>query len=462
MSENNDNQPLQSNRNKWGVLIAALFAGFTVVLNNSLMNVALPHFMQLYTLTAVEGQWIITAFALGMTLVMPLTGYLSKRVGSKKIFLLGTLVFLVGSIAGPFSWDFTSMIGFRLVQGIGGGMIMPIGMMLIFKHFSKNERGFAMGIWGVAIMIAPTIGPTVGGIILEYSSWEMLYIMNVPTSLLSLVLAIYFLTKDGDSERVSFDWLGFLLVSGGIIGLLVGVDALQSTQNGFVYFMIGLGFALLIGFVLHELRTDEPLLDIRVLKNFIFTASLLLLANSTIAMFSVLLLIPILIQDIYGLSALYAGLLLFPQALSMGISMTIGGRILDKKGPYPVIMTGVVLICIATFGIAYSLADLQPAFLIALLILHGFANGFVNTPVTTAGLNALPANHLPAGTALNNVSRQMMKVISVVLLSMLFEARRHIMLPTGTIISPLGYLLFKMLHRCRGMFVIVHSARLFT
>ncbi|GAK10069.1 LOW QUALITY PROTEIN: membrane component of multidrug resistance system [Geomicrobium sp. JCM 19038] len=412
-------------KSKWGVLSATLFAGFTVVLNNSLMNVALPYFMGFYALTAVAGQWIITAFALGMALIMPVSTYLAKRFGSKAIFLTGTIIFLFSSLAGAFSWDFASMIAFRLVQGIGGGLIMPIAMIMIFQKFPKGERGFAMGVWGVAVMIAPTIGPTIGGLLLEFFSWHMLFLMNIPTAFISLLLAIKFLQEDAQKERRQFDWLGFLFVTGGILGTLIGIDALQTNAGVYVYLLIFSGIVLLGLFVVHELRTSEPLLDISILKNTVFSASLLILINSVTAMFSVLLLIPILIQEVYGQSALYAGLLLFPQALAWGSSMTIGGRLLDRKGPYPVIMIGVITITVVTFILAFSINTTSVALLITLLVIHGIANGFINTPVTTAGLNALPAEHVSAGSVFNNVARQMMKVISVVLLSILYESRRN-------------------------------------
>ncbi|QQK75541.1 multidrug efflux MFS transporter [Salicibibacter cibarius] len=410
---------------KWGVLIAALLGGFMVILNNSLMNVALPYFMDLFQITAVEGQWIITAFALGMAIVMPLTSYLSKRFGPKKIFLIGTLIFFAGSLAGPFSWNFTSIIVFRLFQGFGGGLIMPLTMMLIFKHFPKNERGLALGIWGIAAMVAPTIGPTLGGVLLEFFSWEMLFYINVPTAFIAAGAALYFLQKDTKPTMLRFDWRGFLFISFGLVATMIGIDLLQSYPGElWVYGLIVAGVAGLVLFIWQELRSDEPLLNIRILKNAVFSGSLLVINFSVMAMFSVLLFVPILIQDIYGYSPLYAGFVLFPQAISMGIAMTIGGRVLDKKGPYIVIMTGVVVTTIATFAIALSIGQVGIIMLIVFLVIQGIGNGLINTPASTAGLNALKETHVPAGSAFNNVSRQLMKVICIVFLSIFFEYRR--------------------------------------
>ncbi|QQK79437.1 multidrug efflux MFS transporter [Salicibibacter cibi] len=410
---------------KWGVLIAALLGGFMVILNNSLMNVALPYFMDLFQITAVEGQWIVTAFALGMAIVMPLTSYLSKRFGPKKIFLLGTLIFFAGSLAGPFSWNFTSIIAFRLLQGFGGGLIMPLTMMLIFKHFPKNERGFALGIWGIAAMVAPTIGPTLGGVLLEFFSWEMLFYINVPTAFIAAGAALYFLQKDAEPTMLRFDWRGFLFISFGLVTTMIGIDLLQSYSGElWVYGLIIAGVTGLVLFIWQELTSDEPLLNIRILKNAVFSGSLLVINFSVMAMFSVLLFVPILIQDIYGYSPLYAGFVLFPQAISMGIAMTIGGRVLDKKGPYIVIMTGVVVTTIATFAIGFSIGQVGIVMLIVFLVIQGIGNGLINTPASTAGLNALKEAHVPAGSAFNNVSRQLMKVICIVFLSIFFEYRR--------------------------------------
>ncbi|SDJ11582.1 MDR family MFS transporter [Natribacillus halophilus] len=418
--------------NKWGVLVATLLGGFMVILNNSLMNVALPYFMQLFDITAVEGQWIVTAFALGMAIVMPLTSYLSKRVGRKKIFLLGTLIFFVGSLAGPFSWDFTSMIFFRLLQGFGGGLIMPLTMMLIFKHFPKNERGLALGIWGIAAMVAPTIGPTLGGVLLEFFSWDMLFYINLPTAVVAAGAGLYFLEKDGEPMMLRFDWIGFLFISFGLVAAMIGIDLLQAYPGElWVYGLIAAGVSALVLFIWQELRSDEPLLNIRILRNTVFSGSLIVICFSVMAMFSVLLLVPILIQDIYGYSPLFAGLLLFPQALSMGIAMTIGGRVLDKKGPYIVIMTGVVTTTLSTFAIGFSIGEVGVVMLTTFLVFQGIGNGMINTPASTAGLNALKEEHVPAGSAFNNVSRQLMKVICIVFISIFFEYRRGTHLSTN-------------------------------
>ncbi|QQK77798.1 DHA2 family efflux MFS transporter permease subunit [Salicibibacter cibarius] len=418
--------------NKWGVLLSTVLSGFMVILNNSLMNVSLPFFMDMYQITAVEGQWIITAFSLGMVIVMTLSNYLRKRVGRKKIFLLGTFIFLLGSFFGSLAWDFASLIIFRFIQGLGGGLVMPLSMILIFEHFPKNERGLALGIWGVGATGAPTIGPTIGGILLEFFTWEMLFYINIPTALVAALAGIFFLQKDEKSIKVHFDWIGFIYISLGLAFLMIGINFLQNQLYAIsAYTIITLGVAALLLFIWQELRIDQPLLNIRILNNFVFSGSLVLISFNILAMFSILLLIPILIQDIYGLPPLYAGFILFPQALAMGLSMTIGGKILDKKGPYIVILLGVLITTVLTFVIGFSIGEISLGFLATLLALQGIGNGMINTPASTSGLNALNEEYVSSGSAFNNLSRQLMKVICVVFLSIFFEYRRALHLDSN-------------------------------
>lgn len=410
---------------KWAVLFTTLIGGFMVLLNNSLMNVALPYFMNLYEITAVQGQWVITAYVIGMVIIMPLTNFVGKRFGNKKVFLFGTIIFLLGSSIGILSWDYYSMTFFRIIQGFGGGLIMPLAMVLIFENFPKKQRGFAMGIWGVAAMSAPSFGPLIGGIVLELTSWKILFIINIPVALIVLAIGTFFLPKDGESIKVSFDWLGFIFITIAILAIMAGVDLLQVFPGeAWVILLLVFGAAFVGMFIRQELICQEPLLNIRILKNKVYTGTLVILSISVTAMFSVLLLVPLLKQDIYAQSAMLAGLLLLPQALFMGIAMSIGGRVLDKKGSFVVFLSGLTLTAIATFVIAFTVGQIPPLVLGLLLALHGIGSGLINTPATTVGLNALKETDIRDGAAFNNIWRQVLKVICVIVLSIFFEMRR--------------------------------------
>ena len=182
-----------STTNKWLVIISVLFGTFTVILNNSMLNPVLPDFMYIFDSDAVGVSWILTIFMLSMGMTMPLTGYLGDRFGKKKVYIAGLLLFMTGSTLGALSQTLSMVIIARAVQGIAGGLMMPNAMALIFQAFPRNERGFAVGVYGISVMIAPAIGPTIGGIIAENFSWYFLFLFNIPFGLLSLTLSSKYL-----------------------------------------------------------------------------------------------------------------------------------------------------------------------------------------------------------------------------------------------------------------------------
>ncbi|MFS1519602.1 DHA2 family efflux MFS transporter permease subunit [Bacillus sp. SCS-151] len=409
----------------WGILLASLSGAFAVLFNGSLMNVALPYFTNLYKINTVTGQWIITAFPLAMAITMPLIGYLQKKMGDRPLYLTGSFIFTFGSIAGSFSWDLYSLIFFRSIQGFGAGLIMPLTMVFIFKYFPSAKRGFIMGIWGVVGMIAPTIGPTISGSFLNINLWQGLFFINLPIITLTIVFSFLYIPNEKEKimKSTKFDVLGYTFLTLSLICILVGANMGNSNVNNspLGYYIIVSGIILLIVFCIIQFRVKNPLLDLSVFKNLSFTISLLILAASTISLYSVILFIPIYLQEIMQLSPLIAGLILLPQALFMGISMTIGGKLLDLKGPKVVLLTGLLSLSVVTYVLSYSLTTYSLVTVVVILIIQGFCNGLINTPATTLGLNSLSSKLLTAGSTINNLWRQLVKVFSVLLLTIYYE-----------------------------------------
>lgn len=412
---------------KWGILLASLSGAFAVLFNGSLMNVAIPYFTNLYKINTVTGQWVLTAFPLAMAVTMPLVGYLQKKLGDRPLYLTGSFIFSIGSIAGSFSWDYYSIIFFRIIQGLGAGLIMPLTMVFIFKYFPSSKRGFIMGIWGVVGMIAPTIGPTISGVFLNINLWQGLFFINLPIILLTIVFSFHYIPIERETilKSIKFDFLGYTFLTLSLICLLVGANIVNSSGDNSLsgYYIIVSGIILLLIFCVIQFRASDPLLDLSVFKNLSFTISLLILAASTISLYSVILFIPIYLQEIMQLSPLIAGLILLPQALFMGISMTIGGKFLDTKGPKVVLLTGLLSLGVVTYLLSYSLTTFSLVTIGVILIIQGFCNGLINTPATTLGLNALSSPLLTAGSTINNLWRQLVKVFSVLLLTIFYEFR---------------------------------------
>lgn len=412
---------------KWMVVITVLLGTFTVILNNSSLNPAIPKFMDIFQADAVSVSWVITIFMVATGMTLPLTGYLGERFGKKQVYLTGLGMFVVVSLLGSFSWNLASMIFFRSLQGVAGGLMMPLSMALIFEVFPKNERGMATGIWGIAIMMAPTIGPTIGGTIVEFGSWHWLFLMNIPTGLLGLLLGLRFLKSTKSNGTLRFDRIGFVTVTVGMGSLLFAlgrISSLEDLASILNIFLIITGVILLILFVRYELTLDEPLLNLKIFRIQTYRNSITVASVQAVGLFSGIFLIPLLVQTVYGYGAVVTGLVFLPSALFTGIFMTVAGRILDRKGPRGIVTIGLLITGITTLFLS-TLSLQSPLWLIfVLMMIRGMGLGLSNMPATTAGLNSIPDELVSQGSAVNNVMRRLSSSLAIVLVSIYFEVRR--------------------------------------
>ncbi|ERN51709.1 MDR family MFS transporter [Alkalihalophilus marmarensis] len=416
---------------KWMVVIAVLLGSFTMILNNSMLNPAVPKLMEVFESDAVSTGWVITIFMVTMGMTVPVTGYLGDRFGKKKLYLIGLLIFVIGSILGSFSWNLSSLIVFRGLQGVGGGIMMPLSMALIFEAFPRNERGMATGVWGIAAMMAPTIGPTVGGVLLETSGWQYLFWCNVPIGLLGLWFALKYLPVTSPNKEVRFDLYGFITVTAGVGAILLALGRMSELAHLLMPLNIVLaitGIMLLILFVQIETRVKQPLLDLSLFKIPAYTFSVIIAGTTSIGLFAGIFLIPLLIQQVYGLSAIMTGLIFLPSALLTGLFMTVGGRVLDQKGARGVVTTGLIVMTIGTFALGFLSLETSLLFIFIMMAIRGIGSGLSTMPATTIGMNAIPDRLISRGSAMNNVMRQMSSALGIVFISIYYEVRRgHLM-----------------------------------
>ncbi|WP_017187440.1 DHA2 family efflux MFS transporter permease subunit [Alkalibacillus haloalkaliphilus] len=413
--------------NKWLVVLSVLFGTFTVILNNSMLNPVLPEFMHIFDSDAVGVSWILTIFMIAMGMTMPLTGYLGDRFGKKTIYIVGVLLFTFASILGAMSQTLSMIIIARAIQGIAGGLMMPNAMALIFNAFPKNERGFAVGTYGISVMIAPAIGPTVGGVIAESFNWIFLFLVNLPFALLSLFFSIKYLKPTPSNPSIRFDYIGFIMVTLGVGSVLYvlgqgrELETLVSLNNAL---LLVVGIILIIVFIKYELRKDQPLLDLRVFKIKTYRYSIIVTSAASIGLFSGLFLIPYMIQEAYELGMVATGLIFLPSALMSGLFMNVGGKLLDKKGPKVVIPTGLAILSGAS--LTFGFIELTTAFwvIVVIYIVHGAGLGFGNMPATTAGMNKIPEHLVAQGSAMNNLIRQFASSLGIVFFSVYYELRR--------------------------------------
>ncbi|HET7580856.1 MAG TPA: MDR family MFS transporter [Bacillales bacterium] len=419
---------------KWLVVISVLLGAFTLILNNSMMNPALPYFEQIFHADAVSVSWILTIFMVTMGMAMPLTGYLSEKIGKKNLFMIGLALFATGSIAGSFAWSLGSIIFFRAVQGAAGGVMIPLAMALIFEVFPRHERGMAMGVYGIAAMVAPTIGPTLGGFIIENASWRYLFLANVPTGILGLIMCAIYMKRPARNPDKQFDYKGFVAVTLGIGTMLFAFSRMQTVAqltNPVNIALVIFGLLCLVLFVWLEKHTSDPLLNLDLFRTPAFSLAVWISSIGTIGLFASIFLLPFLIQSVYGYSAVATGLVLLPSAVFTGIFMNIGGRILDKKGPTAVVSIGLSISALMMFLFFFVGLKTPLWIIVFLMALRGMGMGFTNMPANTTGMNSIPDPMVAQGSAMNNVVRRMASALGVVFISVFFQVRKTGLVASG-------------------------------
>jgi EmrB/QacA subfamily drug resistance transporter len=411
---------------RWLVVVNVLLGTLTVSLNNSSLNPALPAFMEAFDIGPLSATWIVAAFMVSMGMTMPLTSFLSQRMGRKSLYLWGVALFVCGSLLGALANSIALVITARVVQGIASGLMIPLSLAIIFSVYAKGERGRVTGLWGAAVMLAPALGPLCGSLMLEWFSWRSLFLMNVPIGLLALVLGVGVLPASAPSERKPFDLAGYLLIATGIGLLMVAVGRLRHAEALADPFNLGLllvAILCLVAFVRLELNRTAPLLNLRIFALRGYRLSVIIAVVQSVGMFECLVLLPLLVQMVMGYSAIWTGLSLLCTALFASLFGHLGGKWLDRHGPRGVVFWGLLLTGGATLGLGLLDASASIAVVFILMMVRGAGLGLSYLPITTAGLDALPEPMVTQGAAMNNISRRLVSSLAIVVASLWLEFR---------------------------------------
>jgi EmrB/QacA subfamily drug resistance transporter len=399
------------------------------ILDITVVNVALPTFQ---TQLASGGEdiaystvaWTVTGYTLALAAVIPLTGWAADRFGTKKLFVMALTLFVLGSALCATAWNIESLIGFRVLQGLGGGMLMPVGMTIMTRAAGPHRMGKLMAILGVPMLLGPILGPIIGGWLIDTASWHWVFLINLPLGVIAIVYAALVLPKDVVDPSESFDFVGMLLMSPGLALFLYGVSSIPSTGTvaATKVLLPGiLGTLLILGFVLWSFKPAHPLLDLRLFKDRQFTVSIITMFLFAGAFFGALLLVPTYFQQVRGESTLDAGLLVAPQGLGAMLVMPIAGVLADKLPVGRIVPFGFTGIIIGMTGLATSTAPDTPTWHIcAWLFVMGLGMGGTMMPIFTAALRTLTGPEVARGSTLLNVIQQIassagVAVISVVL-----------------------------------------------
>jgi EmrB/QacA subfamily drug resistance transporter len=394
------------------------------VLDATIVNVALPTLGREFGTSIATIQWVTTAYLLAFASVIPLTGWASQRLGVKQLWLLSLAVFTLGSLLAGLSWSIGALIAFRVVQGLGGGMIMPLGQTILAQAAGPKRMGRVMSIIGVPLLLAPIIGPVIGGALVGAVSWRWIFFVNLPVSALAFLLAIKLLPRVPRRGGQRLDLLGAILLPGGIALFLWGLAELgqRATLTAATPLTaLLLGLALVAGFVLHALRTSEPLLDVRLFRRRGFAAAAATNLTLGVALFGVALLLPLYFQIIRGRSPLETGLLLIPQGLGAAIAISIAGALTDKLGARRVVPAGISLALAGTLAYTQIGVDSAYWYLAGALFLIGAGLGATITPSMAAAFQDLQHAEIPAATSAINVVQRVAASLGTALLAVILQ-----------------------------------------
>lgn len=408
-------------------LLTLVIGGFMAILDGSIVNVALPKMMSIFGVTADEVQWVMTAYLLASGVVVPVTGYLGDRFGMKSMYIFSLVSFTAGSLICGLAWSNNSLVMARVIQAIGGGMIMPVSMSMIYLIVPREKIGMALGIWGIAAMAAPSIGPTLGGYLVDHFSWQWIFTINIPVGLGATFLAMALLHETPRRTDLRPDIPGIVLSAAACFALLLALSKGQDkgwTSLYIVNLFIFSGFTAIL-FIIWELNTPEPLVDIRLLKNMTFAISLVCLSIVTVGMFSAIFMIPLFAQSIQGYTPMQTGLMMMPMALVMGVMMPISGRLFDKIGATPLSLIGLTIAAITTYHLHTITYDISFRQMQWLLVERSIGLGLCMMPLTTAGMNTIPHFLIARASALSNLIRQVSASFGIAFLTYVMLQRQQ-------------------------------------
>lgn len=411
---------------KWLALGVVVIGTFMSILDSSIVNIAIPKMMSVFGVPIDKINWILTCYMLTLGAIIPLTGYLGDTFGTKKVYIFSLIIFTLGSFLCGFAWNLSSMIIARVLQGLGGGMIMPVGMSIIYEIFPLEERGVALGFWGIAAMAAPAIGPTLGGYIIQYLDWRLIFYINVPIGIVGVIFAGIILKGSKLNLGKKLDYIGVVTSIIAMVSLLYVLGEGSSIDWGDIKYpvLVIIGCFSLVIFVINELTVEEPLLDLRVLKVFPFSLSIIISSVLNMAFYGGILLLPLYLQNLRGYTAMQTGMLMFPSAIATGIMMPISGKLFDKIGARPLVVSGVSLLVYVSYEISKITMTTDPATIRWLLVFRGIAIGLAMMPSSTEGMNSVPRHLVGRASALSNTIRQVSGSLSVTILTTLLQHRQ--------------------------------------
>ncbi|MPZ22670.1 MAG: DHA2 family efflux MFS transporter permease subunit [Dehalococcoidia bacterium] len=410
---------------KYVVAFVFVVGIFINLLDTTIVNVALPTLKEEFDVSTTGIQWVVTSYLLALAIFIPVSGWAGDRLGTKRVYVISLATFTGASLLCGLAWNIESMIGFRVLQGIGGGMIAPTGTAMLWRTFPPAERAAAAAILNIPIVIAPASGPIIGGYLVEYHDWPWIFLINVPVGIAGVLVAILFLREETQPHTARLDVPGFLLSAVGLGVLLYGLST--AGDHGLYHpqalTLVLTGLALIAAFCVVELRSTNPMIDIRLFRNRLFSAGNVVQFMSQVALQGSLFLMPLFLQFERGMSPLESGLTTFTQAIGVMAMLPIAGRLYKRVGPRRLTLAGMLLITFGTGALGFVGIETSRTWIMLIMLIRGCGFGLCLVALQAATFATISSRDTGRATAVYATGRQVAASVGVAILATVLASR---------------------------------------
>ena len=417
---------------KWWMAAAVMLNAFMVIMNNATVNLALPPMMTAFGFNLDQVQWVITAYMIASAVMVPTVGWLGSLLGNRNLFVAGLVIFVVSSVLCGMAWDGNSLIFFRVLQGLGSGPISPMSMVFLTQVFPPQQRGLAMGLYGLGISCGPVVGPVLGGYVTEYFNWRMVFYMNAVPGVLGIILAMLVLPKTREAAAPPLDLPGLVMMTIFLVSLLIALS--QGRRHGwddpYIQRLFITAAVSFVAFLAIELLRQEPLIDLRLYKNIPFAAVSLAVFLMSLGFWGTGFLQTFLLQRLLDYTPAQAGYVVLPGALVMATMTLFSGRLVDLVDRRFVVWAGLGMFALACYWFSFLSLDRPMSWMIWMIVARYITIGLIFTPMNAVSMMVLPPDKMRMGSGLINLTQQGLGgTISLAMMDLVFAAPVRIITP---------------------------------
>ena len=400
--------------NPWFIAATMILPTFMVALDTSVANVALPHIAGSLSASTDEATWVLTSYLVANAIVLPISGWISQVLGRRRFLIISIIAFTISSLASGAAVTLDMEIIARVIQGASGGALLPVSQAVLLESFPPSKRGEAMAVYALGVIVAPVIGPTLGGWITDNYSWRWIFYINLPVCVLAILLTKLLIEDppyiQGRKPQNQIDYVGFILMAVGLGALQIVLDRGERADwfsSGWVWPAVIASGACLLGFVIWELNSREPIVDLHILATATSLLGFLLATVYGIILYGTLVMLPLFLQNLMGYTALESGLAITPRGMGALVSVTLAGRLVRKIDGRIMIIAGFIILALACFLLGEVNLQISIISIIWPNVIMGFAIGMIFVPLTTIAMGTLPNEMMGTATGLYNLMRSM-------------------------------------------------------